>query len=108
MAKILILGGGFAGVVAAERLAEQFGDAHQITLVSRRQNFLFYPALVRLAFGKCDRSDVSFDLRKAMLNRQVNFVEAEVAHFDPIARKVTIAHGEVEGNLSYDFLLFAL
>jgi NADH dehydrogenase FAD-containing subunit len=26
MAKVLILGGGFAGVVAAERLAEQLGD----------------------------------------------------------------------------------
>jgi len=35
MAKVLILGGGFGGVVAAERLAEQLGDEHQITLVSR-------------------------------------------------------------------------
>jgi NADH dehydrogenase FAD-containing subunit len=27
----LVLGGGFGGVVAAERLAEQLGDEHQIT-----------------------------------------------------------------------------
>jgi sulfide:quinone oxidoreductase len=108
MAKILILGGGFGGVVAAERLAERLGDEHQITLVSRTSHFVFYPALVRLGFGKCKLSDVSFDLRYTMLNRRVNFVEAEVARIDPDERKVTIAHGEVEGKLPYDYLIFAL
>ena len=108
MARVLILGGGFGGVVAAERLATQLGDEHQITLVSRSKNFVFYPALVRLAFGKCELEDVSFDLRHAMLNRRVNFIEAEVAHIDPLERNVTIAHGEVEGKLGYDYLVFAL
>jgi NADH dehydrogenase FAD-containing subunit len=71
MAKVLILGGGFGGVVAAERLAKEVSDEHQITLVSRSRRFIFYPALVRLAFGKCQREDVSFDLRESMLNRRV-------------------------------------
>lgn len=108
MAKVLILGGGFGGVVAAERLAEQLGDEHQITLVSRNRQFIFYPALVRLAFGKCNPKDVSFDLRHTMLNRRVNFIEAEVAHIDTFERKVNIAHGQVEGRLPYDYLIFAL
>ena len=108
MAKVVILGGGFGGVVAAERLAQQLGEEHQITLISRSKNFVFYPALVRLAFGKCATTDVSFDLRHAMLRRRVNFVEAEVAHIDPVEKKVTIAHGEIEGKLPYDFLVFAL
>ena len=108
MARVLILGGGFGGVVAAERLAERLGDEHQLTLVSRNRNFVFYPALVRLAFGKCEREDVSFDLRQAMLNRRVNFIEAEVAHIDPLEKEVTIAHGEVKGKLPYDYLIFAL
>lgn len=108
MARVLILGGGFGGVVAAERLAEQLGDDHQITLVSRSRNFVFYPALVRLAFGKCEREDVSFDLRHALLNQRVNFIEAEVARIDPFERNVSIAHGEVEGRLGYDYLVFAL
>jgi sulfide:quinone oxidoreductase len=43
-----------------------------------------------------------------MLDRRVNFIEAEVARIDPFERKVTIAHGEVEGKLSYDYLIFAL
>ena len=108
MAKILILGGGFGGVVAAERLAEQLGDDHQLTLVSRTRNFVFYPGLVRLAFGKCQPEDVSFNLRDSILSRRVNFIEAEVARIDPIERKVVIAHGELEGKLHYDYLIFAL
>ena len=108
MAKVLILGGGFAGVVAAERLARLLNDEHQITLVSRSRNFVFYPALVRLAFGKCEKQDVLFDLRQTMLSRRINFVEAEVAHVDPFERKVSIAHGQVEGKLPYDYLVFAL
>ncbi|HEX9422939.1 MAG TPA: FAD-dependent oxidoreductase [Pyrinomonadaceae bacterium] len=108
MAKILILGGGFGGVIAAEQLAKELGDEHQITLVSRSRLFVFYPALVRLAFGKCERDDVSFDLRCTMLSRRVNFIEAEVARVDRHERKVTIAHGDVEGHLSYDYLIFAL
>lgn len=108
MAKVLILGGGFGGVVAAERLATRLSDEHQITLVSRSRNFVFHPALVRLAFGKCGTKDVSFDLRQTMLRRRVNFVEAEVAHFDPFQREATIAHGEIHGKLPYDYLIFAL
>jgi sulfide:quinone oxidoreductase len=108
MAKILILGGGFSGVVAAERLAEQLGDDHQIALVSRTRNFVFYPGLVRLAFGKCQPEDVCFNLRESILSRRVNFIEAEVARIDPDERKVVIAHGELEGKLHYDYLIFAL
>jgi len=108
MAKVLILGGGFGGVVAAERLAEQLGDEHQITLVSRSRQFVFYPALVKLAFGKTEPADVSFDLRHTLLDRRINFIEAEVAHIDPSERNVTIANGQVEGKPAYDYLVFAL
>ncbi|HKY28416.1 MAG TPA: FAD-dependent oxidoreductase [Pyrinomonadaceae bacterium] len=108
MAKILILGGGFGGVVAAEHLAKKLDDEHQITLVSRSRQFVFYPALVRLAFRKWEPDDVSFDLRQAMLERRVNFIEAEVARIDPFERLIKTAHGEVDGKLSYDYLIFAL
>ena len=45
MAKVLILGGGFGGVIAAEALAKKLGNKHEITLVSRSRKFVFYPAL---------------------------------------------------------------
>lgn len=108
MANILILGGGFGGVVAAESLARQVAKEHQITLVSHSPKFLFYPELVRLAFGKCEPDDISFDLREAMLDRRVRFIQAEVARIKPESRRVVLLHGEVEGELPYDYLIVAL
>ena len=108
MANVLILGGGFGGVVAAETLATNLSHPHQVTLVSREDRFLFYPALVRLAFGECDIADISFDLRKAMTDRGVRFIKAEVARISPGYRHATLAHGEVEGKMPYDYLIFAL
>ncbi|PWT95696.1 MAG: hypothetical protein C5B55_00940 [Blastocatellia bacterium] len=108
MANVLILGGGFSGVVAAERLAQSLAEEHQITLVSRDRSFVFYPGLVDVAFGKSEPSDVSFDLRDAMLDRRIRFIQGEVARIEPDANKVLMARGEVEGVLTYDYLLFAL
>ncbi|MEO6390701.1 MAG: FAD-dependent oxidoreductase [Pyrinomonadaceae bacterium] len=108
MARILILGGGFGGVVAAEQLARELAPEHEITLVSRSDNFVFYPSLVRVAFGKCEPADVSFPLRTAMLGRRINFVHAEVARIDPESHLVTVTGDEFRGDLGYDYLIYAL
>ena len=108
MAKVLVLGGGFAGVVAAESLAKKLGTEHDITLVSRNRRFLFYPALVRLAFGECEADDIEFDLREAMLDRRVRFVRGEVARIYPAERLITFAHGDLVGEMPYDYLLLAV
>jgi NADH dehydrogenase FAD-containing subunit len=63
MAKILILGGGFSGVAAAESLAKKLTPEHRITLVSRGSRFVSHPSLVDLAFGKHGIDDISHDLR---------------------------------------------
>ena len=109
MANILILGGGFAGVMAAERLARALDPAeHQLTLVSRSRRFTFYPALVRLAFGECEPDDISYDLREAMRERGVRFVEGTVARVDPARHRVTVTGNDFAGELAYDYLVYAL
>lgn len=108
MAKVLIVGGGFGGVVAAKSLAKKLGSDHEITLVSRSRRFLFYPALVRFAFGHYQTEDISFDLREALLDQRIRFVEGEVARINPHERHVTFAHGDLIGEMPYDFLVLAL
>ena len=108
MARVLILGGGFGGVVAAERLAHELSVGHELTLVSESSQFVFYPALVRLAFGRCPTEDVTFDLRGAMLDQRIRFLETRVAHVDPGAKRVVLTGGDITGEIEYDFMVYAL
>src|SRR5262245_40142321 len=108
MANILVLGGGFAGVVAVESLARRLGQEHQITLVSRHREFTFFPSLVRLAFGRLKLEDVFFDLVHAMRSQRVTLTQAEVADYDPDKRFVVARKGLFEWRINYDYLVFAL
>lgn len=107
MTNILILGGGFAGLITAERLAASLDAAHQITLVSPNRNFTFYPALVQTAFGACEPEDISFDLAAKMKNSGVRFVRGEVVGIDAERRNVKITGEDFDGQISYDYLVIA-
>ena len=107
MKKILILGGGFGAVSAAESLLKNLTSVHQITMVSRSPRFVFHPDLVDLAFGNHTIDDISHDLREAMKKRRIRFVQGEVARVDPHKRQVKIVHGDLSG-IQYDYLIFAL
>jgi sulfide:quinone oxidoreductase len=108
MANIFILGGGFGAVSAAESLLKNLTSQHQITLISRSPRFVSHPSLVDLAFGSHTIDDISHDLREAMHDRRIRFVQGEVARVDPYDRRVTIAHGDITGSMNYDYLIFAL
>ena len=107
MAKILILGGGFSGITAAERLATLLGTDHRITLLSLRPKFVFYPALVDVAFGRLEVPDVTFDLEKKLAESGVNFIEGSVTQINHAARLVEYERLKVKGEISYDYLLIA-
>jgi sulfide:quinone oxidoreductase len=108
MAQIVILGGGFGGVVAAQTLAQRLGPEHRITLVSRQREFTFFPALVRLAFGLCELHEVFYDLEHALATSGVELLQGEVFSLDPYARSVVLQGGSGETRLAYDYLIFAL
>lgn len=108
MANVLILGGGFGGLVVAERLSAALDSSHQITLVSPNKDFTFYPSLVRLAFGESETADITFDLRRKLNHSRVHFVRGEMTAINPRAKKVTVAGDEVRGDIAYDYLVIAL
>ena len=109
MAHILILGGGFGGLVTAERLAATIDrSTHQITVVAPTMNFTFYPGLVRLAFGRCDETDITFDLRAKLESIGVRFIHGQLIRLDPHAKTAQIAGDDVTGEIAYDFIVFAM
>ncbi len=108
MKNILILGGGFGGLMAAEHLVKILGSKHRITLVSPRENFTFYPALVRLAFGDCQPDDITFDLVEKTNELNVRFVRGEVIKLNTNRKRVKITGEDFDGEIAYDYLIIAL
>jgi NADH dehydrogenase len=108
--RILVLGGGFAGVYAALRLQKRLGRKEdvEITLVSRENFFLFTPMLHEVAAGDLDPVDIVSPIR-ALLPR-VNFVCGDIERIDLQQRRVTVAHGYERHahDLPYDHVVLAL
>jgi NADH dehydrogenase len=108
--RILVLGGGFAGVYAARHLERLLGSdpSVELTLVSRDNFFLFTPMLHEVAASDLDITHIVSPLRQLL--RRTAIIVGDVEAIDPVARRVTITHGfEPHGHeLEYDHLVVTL
>ncbi len=99
--RVVILGGGFAGVNAAKALSD---PSVSVTLIDRRNHHLFQPLLYQVATGGLSPSDIAYPLRVIFKNqRNVEVLLAEVHDIDVANRTVLLEHGSVP----YDSLLIA-
>jgi NADH dehydrogenase len=101
--RVVIVGGGFAGVGCARKLAEH--DDVRVTLIDRNNYHQFQPLLYQVATSQLASSDIAFSLRKLFhddLNVDVKL--GEVVSVDPATRTVTTADGE---RFSGDALVLA-
>ncbi len=103
MDKVLVLGGGFAGVEAAIYLKKQDLD---VTLVSDRDYFYIYPTSIWIPTGEATREDVSVPLDKLAMKHGFQLIIDPVLQFDAEAKKVTLESGRIlEG---YPYIVVAL
>jgi NADH dehydrogenase len=81
--RIVIAGGGFAGLYAAMYFDRTLARRAQadVTLISRENYILFTPLLHEVAAGDLYPSDIVNPLRSIL--RQVKVVEADVQAIDP-------------------------
>jgi NADH dehydrogenase len=101
--RVLILGGGFAGVGAAHELAD--ADA-EVVLVDRHDYHTFQPLLYQLATGLLEETAVGHSLRD-LVGHQENTVvhRASASAVDLEARVVSFEDIE---PITYDYLVFSL
>ncbi len=99
--RVVIVGGGFAGLNAARGLG---GAPVDVTLVDRRNFHLFQPLLYQVATGGLSPADLCAPLRE-VLKKQANttVLLSEVSGFGLSGRRVVTDHGE----LPYDTLIVA-
>jgi len=108
MARVLILGGGFGGVLTAQNLVNTAPPGTEVMLVSETNYFTFQPLLPEVAAGALSASDSVTQLRQIL--RHVTVVQAEVLDVDFAAKSVHITQGSKRRTkkLSYDHLVLAL
>ena len=100
--RVLILGGGFAGLNAAQKLKRA---PVEITLIDRRNFHLFQPLLYQVATGSLSPGEISAPLR-SVLSKQKNaqVLLGEAADIDPDAKRVILRDG---ASFPYDSLIVA-
>src|SRR5947209_6118974 len=115
--RILILGGGFAGVECMRKLESYFmnDDNIEITLVSKDNFLLFTPMLPEVASGMIETRHIVTPVRSFC--KKAKFYEANVESIDLDNRQVTLTHSIGrqsqpndwrEHTLKYDYLVIAL
>src|SRR5436305_4892184 len=99
--RIVIVGGGFAGLNAARAMRRAAVD---ITLIDRRNFHLFQPLLYQVATGGLSPANIAAPLR-SIVERQTNcqVLWGEVGGFDVARRIVQLDGSEIE----YDTLIVA-
>jgi NADH dehydrogenase len=105
--RVVVVGGGFAGLQAVRKLARAPVD---VTLIDRRNFHLFQPLAYQVATGSLSPAEIATPLR-GVLRRQTNtrVLLAEVSGFDLVHRRVLttdLATGEEEA-VGYDTLVVA-
>lgn len=102
MKRIVVVGGGFAGLHLLRRLERRLrnGEA-QVTLVDRNNYHLFTPLLYQVATGELPPHAVAYPLRQATAPAGFDFLLSEVEHIDVERRAVRTA----DGDLAYDHLV---
>lgn len=103
--KILILGGGYAGLMAASR-ASHAGPAVQVTLIDARPSFT---QRIRLHETLAGRKPKTLDYASLLGRRGARFVQARVESLDPGRRRVLARSFDgARIELDYDILVLAL
>ncbi len=100
--RVVIIGGGFGGMAAVDRLR---GGGFEITLIDRRNHHLFQPLLYQVATSTLSPSEIAWPIRN--LQRHRPEVMTLLGTVNAINREQRLVHLEDGTTLPYDSLIIA-
>jgi NADH:quinone reductase (non-electrogenic) len=104
--RVLIAGGGFAGLTVARDLARRFGgtSTHAIRLLDASESMTFWPMVPEVVSGAIHAAHVLRPLREELSAAGVEYVHADVTGGDVSRKRVETSIGDIE----FDKLVIAL
>jgi len=100
--KVVIIGGGFAGLQLATALMK--ADL-KVILVDKQNHHQFQPLFYQVATGRLEPSSISFPFRKIFQkSKTVDFRMADITSIDPIEKKIMTSY---DRTITYDHLVIA-
>ncbi|MGM3304674.1 NAD(P)/FAD-dependent oxidoreductase [Anabaena sp. WFMT] len=106
--RICILGGGFGGLYTAlelGKIAQIRQPDYEITLIEKREHFLFTPLLYEVVTGELHNGEIAPSYKKLLSDSQAKFYQAEIQGVDLEKQLVNLQNGEI---LTYDYLVLAV
>ena len=98
--RVVVVGGGFAGLSAAMALADMKVD---VTLIDRRNHSTFQPLLYQVALAVLSPADIAQPIRSILSKKQnIEVLMDEVVGIEADSRRVLLRSG---ANISYDYLI---
>lgn len=102
--RIVIIGGGFAGIAAALSLERKHLSNTKITLISDKPHFEYHAALYRLVSGSSPL-EVCIPLNEVFFGKDVEIIEDKIVAIDKSAQFTSGVSGS---RYEYDYLVLAL
>ena len=118
MSKIVVLGAGISGHVAACHLRRKLGKSHQVVVVSPNSNYQWIPSNIWVGIGRMPSKEILFPLKPLYKKKKINFIQAKAKTFFPEGdAEVNQPFVEVEyvkdedknkiSKITYDYLINA-
>lgn len=83
MSKIVILGAGISGHVAASHLRRKLGKEHEVLVVSPNSNYQWIPSNIWVGVGRMKSKQILFPLAPLYKKKNIGFKQAKVVTFHP-------------------------
>ena len=104
MARIIVLGAGLGGVIAAYEIRKKVAKADKVILINETDYYQFVPSNPWVLVGWRQRKDILVDLAKPMMKRNIDFIVGKAAKVEPDKKQVRMSNGDL---VSYDYLVLA-
>lgn len=110
MAKIVVIGAGFAGHTAALYLGDKLGKKHTVTMINRHDSFAYIPSWIWVGVGHMPPEKTTFKLAPVYQRMNVYFIHGAATKVHPDEGEQFVEVDKANGDVvrvEYDYLIVA-